>query len=212
MGGWVEGSSYRFWSWRNSILKPQRDKPNPLSCPEGALEFREDTWWYKKHKNKDYVYVKIVNWHSLPQWYPDKDYGKPIYPEPGKDVIQKKRSCTGTERGLHVYSYIGVKRPWDMQRPKVSLFCVLIKWHGNTCRCWKGWKDSVQATQNLPKNHFFYPNPWMCFISDQLHATFKNLTSQNRISIKAMHECAPSQALKVEYPGTAHMSPLRCSL
>ena len=129
-----------------------------------------------------------------------------------REGCHSKEEVLHRYRGLHVYSYIGVKRPWDMQRPKVSLFCVLIKWHGNTCRCWKGWKDSVQATQNLPKNHFFYPNPWMCFISDQLHATFKNLTSQNRISIKAMHECAPSQALKVEYPGTAHMSPLRYSL
>ena len=126
-----------------------------------------------------------------------------------REGCHSKEEVLHRYRGLHVYSYIGVKRPWDMQRPKVSLFCVLIKWHGNTCRCWKGWKDSVQATQNLPKNHFFYPNPWMCFISDQLHATFKNLTSQNRISIKAMHECASSQALKEEYPGTAHMSHIR---
>jgi len=37
---------------------------------------------YDQHRDYD------TNWH------PDKDYGKPIYPEPGTDVIQKKRSCT----------------------------------------------------------------------------------------------------------------------
>ena len=60
MGGWVVGSSYRFWSWRNSILKPQRDKPNPLSCPQGAHEFREDTWCSTKSTKTAKLWTDIV--------------------------------------------------------------------------------------------------------------------------------------------------------
>ena len=63
-----------------------------------------------------------------------------------REGCHSKEEVLHRYRGLHVYSYVRVKRPWDMQRPKVFLFCVLIKRHGNTCRYWKGWKDSVQAT------------------------------------------------------------------
>ena len=51
----------------------------------------------KKHINNQHVKKQNCELTSLPQWHPGKDYGKPINPEPGRDVIQKKRSCTGTK-------------------------------------------------------------------------------------------------------------------
>ena len=126
-------------------LKPQRGKPNPLSCPEGEQDL--DTWWYKKHKRCT-LFSKIVN--SLPQWHPGKDYGTPTYTEPGRDVIEKKRSCTGTEACVYIHTLEWKDpRQANAKGQKVFLFCVLD--NRNTCR---ELKDSGQATQNLPNNDF----------------------------------------------------------
>jgi len=57
-------------------------KTHPADEEPHHIDYNYGYEHYDQHRDYD------TNWH------PDKDYGKPIYPAPGTDVIQKKRSCT----------------------------------------------------------------------------------------------------------------------